>query len=126
MALRLKPPLAGEGNAGLCSPHAESRDRRHGVSKAFTIDRLRQHRRSRYSFADALDGIGVGVSGDKDDGYVAKVSKPPGNLNPFTAPNFRLEMRTRSRMPRSARDSTVSTQQSSISAVRCCDATRRS
>src|SRR6476620_4460351 len=36
---------------------------RHGVGKAAMIKRLGQHRRSRYLFVDALDGVAVRISG---------------------------------------------------------------
>jgi hypothetical protein len=45
------------------SPHTEGRDRRHGVGKATTSNRLRQHRGSRYHVVDAGDGVAVSASG---------------------------------------------------------------
>jgi len=66
-------------------------DRRHGVGEAVMIKLLGQHRCSRYLFVDALDGVVVRVSDDKDDRYVAYLSKPPSGLDPF-ATSFEIDV----------------------------------
>jgi hypothetical protein len=55
------------------------------MGKAVTIDRLRQHWRSRYTFMDALDGSAISIASDENDSCVAYLSKPPCDLNPFAA-----------------------------------------
>jgi hypothetical protein len=52
-----------------------------------------QHRRARHLLVDAVDGVGVSVSGDEDDNrYVAYLSEPPRGLDPFAA-SFEIYVR---------------------------------
>jgi hypothetical protein len=66
-------------------------NRRYGVGKAFTIDRLGQHRCSRYLFVDALDGVAVRIPGDEDDRCLAHLVQPPSDLDPFAA-SFEIDV----------------------------------
>ena len=75
--------LARHLHAPSVSPHAECHHRFNGIGKAVTPDRLRQKWRSGYLFADALDRVGVSVSGDEDDTCLARLSKLLSNFDPF-------------------------------------------
>ena len=44
---------------------------RNRIGKALAIEWLCDNWRVWHLFVDALDGIGIGVCGDEDDGYVA-------------------------------------------------------
>ena len=48
-----------------CSPHAECCDGLHGIGKAITPNRLRQHRGSRYHLVDTSERFAISASGEK-------------------------------------------------------------
>ncbi len=60
-------------------------DRCHGSGKAAAINRFGEHTSIRDLLMDALDGVGVRISGNENDRGITYTVKPPSDLNPFAA-----------------------------------------
>ena len=64
---------------------------RHGGGEKVIIRSFGQHRCVRHLFVDALDGVAVRVSANKDNRGLAHRMKPSGDLNPFAA-SFEIDV----------------------------------